>query len=253
MKIRKQKPKKIIRRISYLIFSIVLLVGLGVGFKYIYNEDKNVKMPIYKVDTDEKKVALTFDVAWGSENIEDIVKILEKHNIKSTFFLVGSWMDDNEKLVKMLDEKGHELSNHSNTHANMTKLSKEDIAKEIETVSQKIYDITGKKANLYRPPFGEVNNETMKICDSLGYQVIKWDVDSLDWKEIGPIHIVERVIKDSDKGSIVLLHANAKDIDKYLEGIITRLKEDKYELVTVSELLHDENYTVNSKGVQKIK
>ncbi len=66
-------------------------------------------MPIYKVDTNEKKIALSFDVAWGTDNMDDILKILDKHNVKATFFLVGSWVDDNEEIVKAIDEKDMKL------------------------------------------------------------------------------------------------------------------------------------------------
>lgn len=84
-----------------------------------------------------RKIALSFDVAWGTDNMDDILKILDKHNVKATFFLVGSWVDDNEEIVKAIDEKGHEIGNHSNTHANLKEISKEDITKEIETTSEK--------------------------------------------------------------------------------------------------------------------
>lgn len=239
---------------SILVFTLMIgaIVGLVYGVKYIYVASENSKMPIYKVDTKDKKIALTFDVAWGTDNMDYIIETLDKHNVKSTFFLVGSWIDDNEELVKTLSNKGHEISNHSNTHADMTALSTEDVTSEIETTTNKIYELTGQKTSLYRPPFGEVNDKTMKICDALGYKVIKWDVDSLDWKEIGPIHVTERVIKGAESGSIVLLHSNVGDIEEYLDTIITRLKKDGYDLVTISDLIYEDNYTIDSNGIQKL-
>lgn len=239
---------------SILAFTLIIgsVVALVYGMKYIYVEKDGTEMPIYKVDTEDKKIALTFDVAWGSENIDYILETLDKHNIKSTFFLVGSWIDDNEDLVKKISENGHELSNHSNTHADMTVLSTEDITKELEATSNKIYEITGQKSNLYRPPFGAFNKKSMETCDALGYKVVKWDVDSLDWKEIGPTHVTERVIKNAKSGSIVLMHSNVANMEEYLDTIITRLKKDGYELVPVSELVYDNNYTVDSNGVQKL-
>lgn len=247
-----RRIKSFASSITFFALTIGAVIGLVYGMKYILAQG-NSNMPIYKVDTQEKKIALTFDVAWGSENMDYIIETLDKHNIKSTFFLVGSWIDDNEEVVKTLSEKGHELSNHSNTHANTTSLSSKDIEKEIEVTSEKIYNLTGNKTNLYRPPFGDVNDETMKICEELGYRVIKWDVDSFDWKEIGPVHVTERVIKGSQPGSIVLLHANATNIEEYLDNIITILKKEGYELVTISDLVYEDNYEVDSNGVQKIK
>ena len=93
----------------------------------------------------------------------------------------------------------------------------------------------------------------MEICKSLGYQVIKWDIDSLDWKEIGTQHVIDRVIRNSQPGSIVLFHANVNGVNYYLDDILTKLKQDNYDVVSVSELLYQDNYTVDSNGVQKIK
>lgn len=252
MKLKLKRTKALVS--SILVFSLLIgaIVGLVYGVKYIYLAKENSKIPIYKVDTEDKKIALTFDVAWGTDNMDYIMDTLDKHNVKSTFFLVGSWIDDNEDLVKTLGNKGHELSNHSNTHADMTALATEDVTQEIEATTNKIHDLTGQKTSLYRPPFGEVNDKTMKICDALGYKVIKWDVDSYDWKEIGPTHVTERVIKGAESGSIVLLHSNVEEIEDYLDTIITRLKKDGYELVTVSNLIYEDNYTIDSNGIQKL-
>jgi polysaccharide deacetylase family sporulation protein PdaB len=239
---------------SIIVFSLLIgvVVGLIYGVKYVCLAKEDTTMPIYKVDTKDKKIALTFDVAWGSENINYIMDVLDKYNIKSTFFLVGSWIDDNEDLTKDIFYRGHELGNHSNTHADLTSLSKDDAQDEIEYTTNKIYDLTGYKSSLYRPPFGTVDDDVMEICTDLGYQVIKWDVDSYDWKEIGPIHIVERVVKGAKSGSIILLHADVENVSDYLENIIVRLVSNGYELVPVSNLLYKNNYIIDSNGIQML-
>ena len=178
---------------------------------------------------------------------------LIKHNSKATFFLVGSWVDDNEELVKKIHSKGHEIANHSNTHSNTTVLSEQDIIEEIQLTTDKIQKITNQEVTLYRPPFGEVDNKTMEICKALGYQVRKWDIDSLEWKEIGTQHVIDRVIRNSQPGSIVLFHANVNGVNYYLDDILTKLKQDNYDVVSVSELLYEGDYIVDSNGVQKIK
>ncbi|MPM12422.1 Peptidoglycan-N-acetylmuramic acid deacetylase PdaA [bioreactor metagenome] len=210
-------------------------------------------MPIYKVDTDEKKISLSFDVAWGTDNIDDILKVLKKHEVKATFFLVGSWVDDNKELVEKIHKEGHEIGNHSNTHANTKQLSEDAVVQEIELTSDKISNITGEKTTLFRPPFGDVDTKTLDICKSLGYQVVKWDVDSMDWKQLGPNHVIERVVKNSQPGSIVLFHANINNSATYLDSIITNLKKEDYKIVPVSEMLYKENFTIDSNGVQKSK
>lgn len=250
---RFKKTKSLISSMFFLVLTLVLLFGLVYGIRYVCYKQDNASMPIHNVDIEEKKLALSFDVAWGSDNIDEILQILDKHGMKATFFLVGSWVDDNKELVEKIHKSGHEIGNHSNTHANTKELSEEAIVKEIETTSDKILEITGEKTTLYRPPFGEIDTKTLDICKSLGYQVIKWDVDSLDWKELGPNHVIEKVVKNSQPGSIVLFHANIGNIGQYLDAILTNLKKDGYEVVPVSEILYKENFTIDTNGLQKVR
>ncbi|MEG2247158.1 MAG: polysaccharide deacetylase family protein, partial [Peptostreptococcaceae bacterium] len=216
---RFKKGKSLISSIFFLFITLVLLFSLVYGIRYFCYKQENTNMPIYRVDTEDKKIAISFDVAWGSDNIDEILDILDKHNIKSTFFLVGSWVDDNEELVDKIHKQGHEIGNHSNTHANTKELSDKLILEEIELTSEKIEKITGRKTNLYRPPFGDVDNKTLDICKSLGYKVIKWDIDSMDWRQIGPNHVIERVSRSIQPGSIVLFHANINNVQDYLDSI----------------------------------
>ena len=252
MGLKFSRTKSLFSSVFFLISTMILLFGMVYGIRYVCYKQGDTNMPIYKVDTDDKKISLSFDVAWGSSNIDDILEILDKHNAKATFFLVGSWIDDNEELVKNIHSKGHELGNHSNTHSNTTVLSDKDIVEEIEITSEKISSLVDEEVSLYRPPFGEIDDKTMDICKSLGYKVVKWDIDSLDWKEIGSHNITNRVIRNSQPGSIVLFHANVNGVKHYLDDILTKLKNDSYEMVTVSDLIYQDNYTVDSNGVQKI-
>ena len=115
MKLKLGKSKSLFSSLFFLMLTMTLLFSMVYGIRYVCYKQGDANMPIYKVDTDDKKISLSFDVAWGSNNIEDILEILDKHNVKATFFLVGSWIDDNEELVKKIHSKGHELGTHSNT------------------------------------------------------------------------------------------------------------------------------------------
>ncbi len=253
MGLRWKRTKAFFLSITFFLLALFSVFALVFGIKYICNISDDANIPIYSVDTDEKKIAITFDVAWGSENIDEILEVLDKHNIKATFFLVGSWIDDNKDTVKLISEKGHEIGNHSNTHPNMKETSDEDIMNEIEITSEKISNITGQRVTLFRPPFGEVTDEVMEICKSLDYTVIKWDVDSLDWKRISADQITERVYKSAQPGSIVLFHANSSNVKEYLDTSITQLEKNGYNICKVSDLIYKDNYTINSSGVQKSK
>ena len=247
-----KKSKGIILSFLLLCISIAILVFGFYGLKGMVYKVIDKKTPIHRVETNDKKIALSFDVAWGNKNIEDILKILEDNDIKSTFFLVGTWVDNNEELVRKIDEKGHEIGNHSTTHAKMTKLDEGDLISEIEVTSDKIEEITGKRPEIYRPPFGEYDNKSIEVCESLGYKVIKWDIDSLDWKEIGPKHVIDKVIKNANPGSIVLFHGGIDYTKNYLPNIIKTLKKEGYDIVPVSELLYEESYTIDNEGTQKM-
>lgn len=253
MKRKLETLRAFISSIAFFAITLTGVFAIVYSVKYISSNMENTKMPIHKVYTNEKKVALSFDVAWGESNVKNILDTLDKNEVKSTFFLVGSWIDDNEQLVKEISEKGHDIGNHSNTHANMKELSEEDLVNELEVTSSKIETITGQKPSIYRPPFGAVDEDSLQTCEALGYKVVKWDIDSLDWKEIGPNHVIDKVLKGVEPGSIVLFHGNVDNSDQYLETIIKNLRSEGYEIVTVSELIYDTDYHIDSNGVQKLK
>lgn len=209
------------------------------------------KLPIYCVDTQEKKIAISFDAAWGDAYTKDILDILDEYDIKTTFFLVGFWVDKHPDLVKEISHRGHEIGNHSTTHPKMSLLSKEQIKEELETTSDKIEKIIKKRPIVFRPPFGDYNDTLIDTASSLNYYTIQWDVDSLDWKEIGVEHVVDRVIKNTKNGSVVLFHNNAKYVSEYLPLILEKLKSQGYEIVPVSELIYKENFSMDSTGKQR--
>ncbi|KGG79874.1 deacetylase [Caloranaerobacter azorensis H53214] len=208
------------------------------------------ELPIYSVDTDEKKIAISFDAAWGDQYTKQILDILDKYNVKTTFFLVGFWVDRYPDMVKEIVKRGHEIGNHSTNHPHMTKLSQEQIIKELKETEDKIKKITGQKTILFRPPFGDYNDKLIRTCKNNGYYVIQWDVDSLDWKELGVEPVVDRVLRNVKKGSIVLFHNNAKYVTKYLPIIIEKLQAKGYKIVPVSELIYKENYYIDNTGRQ---
>ena len=248
-----RRTKVLINSVVYFCILIGLVFSFSYGIKYFNDVNDNSKMAIYRVDTNEKKIAITFDVAWGTDNIDKIMDILEKHNVKATFFLVGSWIDDNKEYTKKISAKGHELGSHSNTHANIKEISKKDIENELEITRTKIKEVTGVDTMLFRPPYGDTDSKSLKVCEELGYKVVKWDLDSTDWKEIGANHVIEKVVKDVRPGSIILFHADAEGVENYLDTILTTLERDGYKIDNVSNVIYKDNYTVDSNGEQKRK
>ena len=170
------------------------------------------KLPIYCVDTDKPQVALSFDAAWGNEDTETLLSILAKYNIKTTFFMTGGWIESYPEDVKKIAAAGHDLGNHSENHKQMSQLSSDDCIAEIQKPHDKVKELTGTEMTLFRPPYGDYNNTLIESANSLGYHVIQWSVDSLDWKDYGAEDIVDRVChhKNLENGAIILLHTGTK-------------------------------------------
>ena len=208
------------------------------------------KVPIYSVETSEKKVAVSFDAAWGNEQTEELIRILEKYKVKTTFFVVGEWAEKYPESVKALHDAGHEVCNHSDTHPHLPQLSSEEQKRELKRCSDRIEAVTGEAPDLFRPPYGDYNDTLLTSAESLGLHTVQWDVDSLDWKDPSPEEIVERVTSRVHSGSIVLFHNGAKNTPAALPKVLESLQSEGYEIVPVSQLILKEHYTVDGNGVQ---
>lgn len=232
--------------VSILIFAILAIEKDEM--KEVFAPKK--ELPIYSVERDDKKIAISFDAAYGDEFTLDILDTLDKYNVKSTFFLVGFWVDKFPNQVEEIYKRGHEIGNHSSTHPNMSTLTKEQMIKELMDTDKKIKDITGIKPTLFRPPFGDYNDLLIQTARELNYNTIQWDIDSLDWKELGVEPVIDIVVKNTKSGSIVLFHNNAKYIKEYLPRVIQRLQEKGFEIVPVSELIFMDNFRMDNSGRQ---
>lgn len=241
------------RKKTILIISLIPLIAL-ISIAGMLNLANAVgmekKLPIYCVDTSEKKISISFDAAWGDDHTIPILDILDEHGVKTTFFIVDFWAKKHADDVKEIYDRGHEVENHSATHPDMTGLTSEQIRMELQQTGDRIEGITGVKPTLFRPPFGAYNNRLIDECGKIGYHVIQWSVDSLDWKDITAGQIVERVTSNIKPGDIVLFHNNATYVEDYLPEVLKKLKYDGYEIVPIGELIHKEKYYIDHKGMQ---
>lgn len=230
-----------------------LLIGhLSMEVVEVSSSYGNRELPIYSVGITEKKISISFDAAWGAEDFPKIMEILDKHQVKATFFMTGEWVEKYPDCVKTLVEKGHDLGNHSATHPDMTKLSKEQQKNQIMQVHNAVKELTGYEMELFRPPYGAYSNDVIRSCYEVGYFPIQWDVDSLDWKDLSAADIIKKVCKHKSlgPGSIILCHNGAKHTAEALDEMLTNLKEQGYELVPISELIMRENYHMDVTGMQ---
>ena len=210
------------------------------------------ELPIYCVDTEENKVALSFDAAWGAEDTQEILAILKEHDIHVTFFATGGWVESYPDDVKAVLEAGHDLGNHSANHKNMSELSDSDKEEELMSVHRKVKELTGYDMFLFRPPYGDYDNNVINVAKDCGYYAIQWDVDSLDWKNYGVDAIIETVTehKNLGNGSIILCHNGADYTAQALDTLITNLESQGYEIVPISELIYQDSFHLNYEGRQ---
>jgi len=206
--------------------------------------------PIYSVEREDGKIAVTFNAAWSGEDTTAILDILEKHSVKCTFFIVGDFARESPEAVRQIAARGHELANHSDTHKLFSKLSPEALDREIIGCAETLKKLVPGISDLVRVPSGDYNDRVVERIRELGYYPIQWDVDSLDWKHPGAEQMMERVCQKSRSGSILLFHVGVEDTLAALDRILTGLEEKGLKPVKVSELIYREDYTLDISGRQ---
>lgn len=240
---------------TFLIILCVITAFTVLLFRYdssVVNLKK--ELPIYYVDTSEKKASITFDCAWGADDIPSILDTLKKENVKASFFFVGYWAEKYPDKVKMIANEGHDIANHSYSHLRMGVLDRGKISQEISQCGKVLTGISSKEVNLFRPPYGDYTDNVIVAARSLGYYPIQWDVDSLDWRPgISRDEILDRVMRRVQKGSIILFHNDTPHTANMLPGIISSLKKEGYTLVPVSELIYKGDYILDVDGKQMMK
>lgn len=230
----------------------------NIGFQKVEEYEVEVmaglmkELPVYSVQRNDKKIALTIDAAWQDDKTPFILETLKKYNIHATFFLCGFWVEAYPDMVRAIAADGHEIGNHSMTHPHMSKLSPEQIKKELDKFESVVEPLTGKKTVLFRAPFGEYNDTVIKALRNRGYEVIQWNIDTIDWKqERSAQTILDSVLPKLSDGSIILCHNNGYKIEQYLPTLIEAALAQGYEFVTVSELLLNGETVIDVNGVQK--
>ena len=161
---------RIIRSIT--VFSLVFL------FLFSGLKTKGSAAVFRKGETEEKKIALTFDDGPSKRNTREILDILEQFNIHATFFVIGENAAKDPERVKSIFDAGHELGNHTYTHAYISKIGEDEVRREIEKTEQVLMEITGQKPRVFRPPGGYYNDASLEIVESMGYQSVLWSLDT---------------------------------------------------------------------------
>ena len=245
-----------LRRYRRLISGLGLLAVIGLIFWIVSSpvlvgvSAAQRQLPVYSVEREDRVVALSFDAAWGNEDTQTLIDILDDHGVSATFFVVGDWVDKYPESVKALSDAGNEVMNHSVSHAHFSTLSTEQILADVTGCNEKIEAITGLAPTLFRCPYGEYDDHVIRAIHSLDMTPVQWDVDSLDWKGISAQEIQQRVLKNVRSGSIILFHNAAEHTPEALPGIIEALQADGYSIVPISQLLLEGDTWIDNTGRQ---
>lgn len=216
------------------------------------NAVNGLELPVYSVQTDQKKAALSFDCAFGNSDTQTLLDILREKNVHATFFVTGSWVKSYPDSVKAILDAGHDLGSYGENYVSMKSLSVPQKKAELENLHRRVKNLTGYEMKLFRLPYGDYDNETIRTIREYGYSPVQWTISSMDWKDYGAEDIVNRVL-DSDRlknGAIILCHNGARCTPDALAPMIDGLSRKGYQLVPVSELVLQSGYHMDAEGTQ---
>lgn len=217
-----------------LVLIVVAFVGIGNASIATSLDNK----AIYRGNEKEPNVSLMFNVYWGTEYIEPILKVLEKKGVKTTFFIGGSWATKNNVLLKKIYENGHEIGSHGYSHKDAEKLSYKQNIDEIKMADSTIKSIIGIEPKLFAPPSGSIGSDMFKACNELNKKVIMWSRDTIDWRDKDSSLVLKRATLDIQNGELILLHPTEHTL-KALPIIIDTLQNQKYQITTVSKCIEE--------------
>lgn len=231
----------IINRNTLIVILIVLVLLIGFIFfmlvnsksKDVFNEDI-----YYKGTKDEKTVAFVCNIDWGEEYIPSMLEIFKENDIKISFFPTGRWAKQNPELIKLIDADNHDIGNHGYNHVDYNKLSYENNKEEILKAHNVIKDIIDKSPKYFGPPSGAFNENTIKAANDLGYKLVLWSVDTIDWrKDSTKDVIINRVVSKVHNSAIVLMHPTQETV-KALPEIINSLFQKGYKIGTIGDVIN---------------
>lgn len=228
------------RRVKQVFFLLVF-AGIIMGFIYqtwreqAVTTDLSQSQPIRQGNTGQKVVALTCNVDWGEEYVPALLEIMADKQVKATFFLSGKWAERNDELTQKIAAAGHEIGNHGYSHPHPDRLSREILTREIEKTQGILTRLTGAPVKLFAPPYGEFSPRVVNTCASLGYRLVLWSLDTIDWQKPAPSTIVARIVPRIHNDAIILMHPTEPTV-KALPQIIDKLREKGYEFKTVTEI-----------------
>ncbi|MBP3619323.1 MAG: polysaccharide deacetylase family protein [Clostridia bacterium] len=221
-----------------IVFMLAVVSSLAVFGVGLVSSSNTVNGVYYSGNENSNKVSLMINVYWGTEYLDQMLEVLDKYNVKTTFFVGGTWAVKESQMLAKIYEAGHEIGNHGYYHKDQGKLSAEKNYEEIVNTHKLVKNLIGVDMNLFAPPSGSYNAKTVQMASELGYKTIMWTEgrDTIDWRDKDSELIYKRATKNCSGGDFVLMHPT-KTTANALEKIVITLQEQGFELCTVSENL----------------
>ncbi|HLR79023.1 MAG TPA: polysaccharide deacetylase family sporulation protein PdaB [Bacillota bacterium] len=225
---------------------IILFAAMSATFLWFKKDgvfsvfSKEEPAALARGNASEPDISLTFNISWGEEKVHDILKQLQKHHVQATFFISGEWAERHPDILEKISEDKHEIGMLGYRYQSYLDQEINQVRKDINDALEVFKKLGYDDMKLLRTPSGHFDEEVIEVAESLGLQVVHWNVNPNDWKNHGTQKIVDRVMKETDNGDIILLHASdsAKQTADALQTILPGLTNKGFRFVTVSELMN---------------
>lgn len=228
------KRSRFIAVLTNCILVVIIAVVGTVCFLPRTKSVAGVKDRVYYKGSSEDGVSLMINVYWGTKEVYAMLDVLDGYGAKATFFIGGSWADDNVDCLKEIASRGHELGSHGYFHRDHDKLDYSANYQEIKTSIDYIAQAAGVTVTLFAPPSGAYNDDTVKAAETLNLKTIMWSKDTIDWRDKNEEDCLRRATKDVKGGDLILMHPMAHTL-KALPAILAHYREAGLRTVTVSE------------------
>lgn len=220
---------------SVIVLILISLIVIAVPFSTNIRTNANPNV-IYNGNKSQNKVCFMINVYWGTEYIEDMLDVFDLFNVKTTFFVGGSWVAKNVDLAKEIYTRGHEIGNHGYHHKDHDKISYQQNYDEIHKTHLLVSANLGIEMNLFAPPSGAFNDTTIEVATALKYQTIMWTHDTIDWRDKNTDLIFKRATKNLSNGDLILMHPTKNTLEA-LNSILSYAQNNGFEATTVSQTL----------------
>lgn len=220
---------------SVIVLIFIALIAVAIPFSSSVSTSVNPDV-IYSGDTTQNKVSFMINVYWGTEYIEDMLDVLDVYNVKTTFFVGGSWFAKNVDMAKEIYKRGHEIGNHGYNHKDHDKITEQQNYDEIHKTHLLVKANLGVEMNLFAPPSGAFNDTTINTAKSLNYKTIMWTHDTIDWRDKDTDLIVKRATKNLTNGDLILMHPTQNTLEA-LPLILAYSQNNGFEATTVTKTL----------------